>query len=97
MPYLLFVDDNFHYMDEEERTGPQRFETAEEALEEARKIVDACLASMTKPGIRADELYELYVGFGDDPFIRNQDAPPVEFSAWSYAKMRCGELCPDTR
>jgi hypothetical protein len=38
------------------------------------------------------ELYEGYTGFGEDPFIRSDDKKCF-FSAWTYAKKRCTELC----
>jgi hypothetical protein len=42
----------------------------------------------------AQELYELYTLFGEDPFVQ---APPGErpstFSAWDYAKQRASEMC----
>jgi hypothetical protein len=47
-PYLLFIDDNFHYQREDERTGRFEFETAEAALAEARRIVDGGLAELFK-------------------------------------------------
>jgi hypothetical protein len=44
----------------------------------------------SSPGLTADEVYEKYVMFGDDPFIVAVNAcdPPVAFSAWDYAKAR---------
>lgn len=95
MPYLLYVDDNYHFMDESERTGPKTFATYEAALAEARSIVDDFLANAYKPGMSAGELYRSYTGFGDDPFIvcREVPEPPVKFSAWDYASKRCTEIC----
>jgi hypothetical protein len=40
-----------------------------------------------KAGITADDLHELYVQFGDDPFIRGS-----EFSAWDYARERANQM-----
>ena len=49
---------------------------------------------MWKPGTTANELYELYIAFGPDPFVvpLNPKDPEVEFSAWTYAKEQCQEL-----
>ena len=82
------VDDNFHWMDEDERYTHGEFASAEEAVQACTKIVDACLVSDIRPGIPAQELWDQYVSFGDDPF-RCIDAPPVRFSAWDYARQQC--------
>jgi len=44
-------------------------------------------------GQTADELYEGYVTFGDDPFIIPTPTNKEVFSAWNYAKRRCKEIC----
>jgi len=93
MPYLLYVDDNYHYMDETERSLAGTFDTAEAALAKAKHIVDDFLNRAYKPGMSAEELYRGYVGFGEDPFIVCEDAPDVKFSAWDYAKKRCEVIC----
>ena len=99
--YLLYIDDNFHYMRESERAGPFEFDTAEVALAEARRIVDRSLADSLRPGITAEKLYELYTLFGDDPFVvcddpavRGLDPALQGFSAWEYAKQRSKEMAP---
>lgn len=90
-PYILRVDDNYHYMDETYRRTHGEYETQEDALIAARAIVDAFLASAHTPGMTAEALYQMYTSFGDDPFIigpRDSD-----FSAWNYARARCEILC----
>jgi hypothetical protein len=81
MNYTVFVDDNFHYQDESERYCAGRFATAEEALAKCREIVHESVEHCRKPGMTAEEVYEAYVDFGDDPFIMG-----VKFSAWDDAK-----------
>ena len=94
MPYKLFVDDNFHYMDEDERYLAGTFDSAEAAVVKARRIVDDFLNSAYEPGMSAAELYHSYVGFGEDPFIVSEDGTPdVKFSAWDYARERCDVIC----
>jgi len=94
MPYKLFVDDNFHYMDEDERYLSGTFDTAEAAVVKAKHIVDDFLSSAYKPGMSAAELYHSYVGFGEDPFIICEGGvPEVKFSAWDYARERCDVIC----
>jgi len=84
--YTVFVDDNFHYMDEDERYTLGVFATPEEAIAACRSIVDGCIGS--EPGATAETLFKNYAMFGEDPFI----VPGVGFSAWDYAKRRCAEL-----
>jgi hypothetical protein len=88
--YKVMVDDNFHYMDEEERFELGMLLTAEEAVAACKRIVDEDLDHLNQPGMTAAKLNELYTMFGSDPFIvavRPNDEI-VEFSAWKYAKER---------
>ncbi|MFA5894467.1 MAG: hypothetical protein WC851_01705 [Candidatus Shapirobacteria bacterium] len=88
MTYQVFVDDNFHFMDESERYLHGEFDTCEEAIVACKKIVDDCLKSSYQPKMSADQLYESYIGFGDDPFIKCDDKS-CDFHARDYAKSRC--------
>ena len=92
MKYTLLCDDNFHYMDETERIVLGQFDSAEAAIAAARRVVDRDLSEAHKPGMTADELYQHYTSFGSDPFIRSDDRS-CEFSAWTYARSRCSEIC----
>jgi hypothetical protein len=68
--YKVLVEDNFHYMDERERYEAGVFSSAEEAIAECKSIVDAELTGYDDYMPRtADELFELWVLFGPDPFI----------------------------
>ena len=91
--YLVRVDDNFHYMDKDERYTAGEYDSWEEALAKARSIVDDYLLSDIRenPGISAAALYERYKLFGEDPFIIGPG--DHGFSAWRYAEQRCRELC----
>ncbi|MGO9006742.1 MAG: hypothetical protein ACLQIQ_09260 [Beijerinckiaceae bacterium] len=92
--YRVMVDDNFDYMDEDDRWELGAFATAEEAVAACRALVDKDLARHFKPGMAAAELYELYVDFGDDPFIvATPGEPKIAFSAWDYAKRRAEDIC----
>ena len=90
--YSVYVDDNYHYMDEEARYKLGDFATLEEAIVVCKRRVDQFL-NKVPIDITAAERYEQYTGFGPDPFIMTDDPsvghPP--FSAWSYAKERCEE------
>jgi hypothetical protein len=46
-PYLVLVDDNYHYMDPDERWTLGRFATLDEAIAACRQLVDQCWASIT--------------------------------------------------
>ena len=93
--FRVLINDNAHYMDESERSDNGVFATAEAAVAACKAIVDDELSTMWKPGTSANELYELYIAFGPDPFVvpLNPKDPEVEFSAWTYAKEQCQELC----
>ncbi len=92
MTYTVYVDDNFHYMDESERYNLGEFATAEAAVAAAKKVVDEYLASAYERGMTAEELNRTYLLFGDDPYIVPRE-PGTEFSARDYARERCDEMC----
>ena len=92
-PYKVMVDDNFHYMAEDERWEYGTFATAEEALDACRRLVDEALMEEYRDGATAEQLFVRYTSFGDDPFIvALDDADKVEFSARTYAEQRAAEL-----
>ena len=91
-PYTVFVDDNFHYMDESERYTLGHFATYEKAVAAAKRIVDKFLAAQHKRGMSAEELLKKYKTFGQDPYIVPNDREPG-FSAWTYAEERCRSIC----
>ena len=87
-PFAVFIDDNFDYMATSARSKHREYETYEAAVAACKAIVDASLAEQYARGMRADELYQRYVMFGDDPWVT--PAPEGErFSAWDYAKQQC--------
>jgi hypothetical protein len=99
--YCVLVDDNFHYMNADERRQAGVYETVDKALAVCRRIVDRSVKQMYRRGMSAKDLYESYVTFGEDPFIQVLDVEDdrAEFSAWNYAKERCqaisGQLIDD--
>ena len=89
--YRVMVDDNFHFMDEEERYCHGEFASYAEALAAAKKIVESSVAE--EEGTDAGAIYVTYTGFGEDPFILafgGAEAPGEIFSAWDYARI-CAE------
>jgi hypothetical protein len=93
MTYRVMVDDNFHYMDEDERYELGAFANLDAALAAAQAVVDNYLAAAYSPGMTPRDLFENYTTFGEDPFILAPDHNGVSFSAWEYAKQRCDDLC----
>jgi hypothetical protein len=93
--YKVMVDDNFHYMEEDERWEYGTFPTAEAALAACREVVDASLIAESRPGMMAMQLYDRYTSFGDEPFIIAPLGAPedVSFSARDYARSRVETLC----
>ncbi len=95
--YIVYVDDNFHYMDESERYRLGEFDDYESALSACMELVDSFLLTAYAAGVTsADELYRQYTTYGEDPFIVPEDKDHP-FSAWGYAKQRCQEICKETR
>ena len=88
--YIVFVDDNFHFMDESERYIAGEYDTAEEALEKSKSIVERSLAESMGSALSAYDLCNSYEFFGEDPFIVGPTK--VDFSAWDYARIRSKEL-----
>ncbi|MCA0394796.1 MAG: HD domain-containing protein [Proteobacteria bacterium] len=82
--YYLKVYDNFHYMDEDEVYWRGPFFSGDTALAEAMAIVDGSLGAAGGGQNSLDE----YKRFGDDPMIVG--SPAIDFSAWTYARHRCG-------
>ncbi|MGA2635173.1 MAG: hypothetical protein ABSF16_13140 [Terracidiphilus sp.] len=89
--YSVYVDDNYHYMDESERYKKGDYATLDEAIAACKQIVDGFLKDEVEPDGTAAERYAQYTGFGPDPFIvtYDPDAGSPPFSAWNYAKERC--------
>jgi hypothetical protein len=97
--YGVLINDNAHYMDENERADHGVFANADDAIAACKETVDDELNKMWKPAMTAKELYRLYIAFGPDPFVvpLNPKDPDVEFSAWTYAKKRSKDLFTSRR
>ena len=92
--YTVMVDDNFHYMDKDERWHYGTFASADEAIAACRQLVEQSLAEHYKLGMTAGQLYAQYTSFGDDPFvIGSEGCEKVSFSAWDYASERAEAIC----
>lgn len=82
MSYKVYVDDNFHYMEEEHRYFLGEFDTPEAAIAACQRVVNEWLEETYEPGMSASELITKYAFFGEDPFIMDGG---VRFSAREYA------------
>jgi len=86
--YTVVVDDNFHYMDQDERWTLGEFPSYEKAVEACKKLIDEFLEDSLKDNPTAEGLYAQYKMFGDDPYVVGT-VEGERFSAWDYAKERC--------
>jgi hypothetical protein len=90
LPFTVFVDDNFHYKDSSARNKNGEYDTYDAAVAACKVIVDESLLENYVKGMSADDLYQRYMMFGEDPWVT--PAPEGEhFSAWDYAKQQCVE------
>ena len=87
--FSVYVDDNYHFMDEDERYTVGSFNSLEEALEKCREITIRSLDDLYESGIIPEKLKAQWSMFGEDPFIRGGDGS-VPFSA---RKFITPELC----
>lgn len=85
------VDDNYHYMNEDERYKHGEYDTPEEAISVCKKIVECSIEY--ENGATPGELYSNYCMFGEDPFIIGD----VGFSGRDYAKEYCEKLCQENK
>jgi hypothetical protein len=67
--YIVMIDDNFHYMDEEQRHKRGEFSSYEDAVTACKKIVDEELQDMLRQGIKPEELSATWSLYGSDPYI----------------------------
>ncbi len=91
MTYTVLIDENSHYMDESSRRVFGEFARLDDAVAAAKSVVDRSLSEFDVTGRTADDLFDHYCQFGDDPFISGGDGPSG-FSAREYARIRCREL-----
>ena len=90
--YTVYVDDNFHYMDEEERYKGGEFDNCESAVKHCIEIVEDYLINAYKSGMTWNQLLSSYKTFGEDRWISSSDEN-CKFSAWNYAESKCKEIC----
>lgn len=89
--YKVYMDDNFHFMDESERYCAGTFDTAKGAINACKRIVEQSLNESLQNAKTADELARSYKMFGEDPWISCREKD-IEFNAWDYATKRSKEI-----
>ena len=82
--FKIFVYDNFHDFDDDGADEYGEYETVEEALSQAKVIVEKSLKGQWKIGISETELILSYMSFGDSPDIMEGNNK-IEFSGRKYA------------
>jgi hypothetical protein len=92
MTYTVLVDDNAHHMDDTARYRLGEYATLEEAVEAARRLVDAWLEETHTPGMTGEALFREYLAWGEDPFVVGPGEVRVPFSAWDRARERAREV-----
>lgn len=91
--FTVYVDDNFHYQDEDERYKLGAFPTYEDALDACCAVVRKDLEQFFKTGMSAADLVSQYSGFGEDPFIIPTPEGTEQFSALNYARELAAAMC----
>ena len=89
--YKVYVDDNYHYMDESERYAVGSYNSLKEALEKCKEITIKSLGGLFEKGMTPDKLHAQWLMLGEDPFIVGGDGS-VPFSA---RKFIAAKLCED--
>jgi len=87
--YKVYVDDNYHYMDESERYSAGSYYSLEKAIEKCKKITIRSLEDLYEQKMSPERLSAQWSMFGDDPFIIGADGS-VPFSARKFITT---ELC----
>lgn len=80
------MDDNFHYIVEDQRYELGAFAGLEAAIAAAKAVVDDYLEAACKPGMTAHELFESYTMFGEDPFILGPDQPYADHPVHQFVR-----------
>jgi hypothetical protein len=93
MTCTVLVGDHGRYQEPDERRHAGEFKTAREAVATCQRIVRKSIKSPATSGQTADEMMQLCMLYGDDPYIvASADAESVSFSASEFARAYCRTL-----
>jgi hypothetical protein len=89
--FKIFVDDNFHYMDESERYAAGSYNSLEEAIGQCKELTIKSLKDLYEKGITPEKLQTQWLMFGEDPYVFGGSGA-VPFSARKFVSI---ELCKE--
>ena len=89
--YKVFVDDNYHYMDESERYVADSYSSLEDAVERCKELTIKSLEDLYEDGITPENLSAQWAMFGEDLYIVGAGGS-VPFSARKFITT---ELCKE--
>jgi len=93
MSFYLRIYDNYHYQDESEAFNSGSFETAKEAYNKCKSIIDEFITSCFEQKLKAEDIYSQWMTFGEDPVIRSTEkCDYIRFSASDYLKEKIETL-----
>ncbi len=94
MKFHLRIFDNYHHWDETSSYDHGSYETYEDAVIAAKKIVEEYFVDECKPGRTAGDLMASFAMYGEDPVVIPGEPRKGEiFSPRDYAEEYVKELC----
>ena len=84
--FQVIVEDNYHYMEDDDRRVVGTFDTYEKALAAARKIVTNSVKHCAEDKRDAGEIHACYVMFGEDAWILPTPEGVESFSGRTFAQ-----------
>jgi hypothetical protein len=94
--YIVVVDDNYHYMDEDERYVVGIYEDCESAVAQCKEMVDEHILKSFNGHETEKAIWDDYMSFGEDPWIISFGSEKCSFSAWNYAKEKIKQLLAES-
>ena len=89
--FKIFVDDNFHSMDESERYEAGSYDSLDEAVNKCKELTIKSLKNLYEKGITPEKLQTQWSMFGEDPYVFGGRGA-VPFSARKFVST---ELCKE--
>ena len=87
--YEVYIDDNYHFMDESDRISAGSYRSLEKAIKKCKKITISSLRCLCEEGMTPEKLSAQWSMFGEDPFIVGE-SDSIPFSAREFVTT---ELC----
>lgn len=89
--YKVIIDENFHFMDENERYRSGGYQTFEDAVNKCKQILDEFLTDAKSVNDTPESLYMTWRMYGENPFVVGGKTSE-KFIASEYVENRCVEL-----